>query len=62
MTQIAIGAVHLERYRAHIAALTIFTIAAIVSLALIAIQEDPFNGSVVVSPQPLEKVLKTLSP
>jgi hypothetical protein len=62
MTQIAIGAVHLERVRAHVAALTIFTIAAIVSLGLIAIQEDPFNGAVTVSPLPLAKVLKTLTP
>jgi hypothetical protein len=62
MTQIAIGAVHLERWRAHIAALTIFTVAAIVSLSLIAIQEDPFNGAAIVSPLPLAKVLKTITP
>jgi hypothetical protein len=62
MTQIAIAAVHLERPRAHIAALTIFTIAAIMSLGLIGVQEDPFGGAVTVSPLPLQKVLKTVTP
>jgi hypothetical protein len=62
MTQVAIGAVHLERPRAHVAALTIFTIAAIVSLGLIAIQEDPFDGAVRASPTPLERVLKAVTP
>jgi hypothetical protein len=62
MTQLAVAAVHLERPRAHIVALTIFSIAAIVSLGLIAIQESPFDGAVTVSPAPLIAVLKTLTP
>lgn len=62
MTQLAIGMVHLERPRPHIAALTIFTIAAIVALGLIAIQEDPFDGAKQVSAAPLQRLLTTLTP
>lgn len=61
MTQIAVAAVHLERPRAHIAALAIFTVAAIMSLGLIAIQEDPFGGAMAVSSLPLQKVLNTIT-
>jgi hypothetical protein len=61
MTQLAIGMVHLDRPRAHAAALSIFTIAAIVALGLIAIQEDPFDGTLRTSPAPLERVLKAVT-
>jgi len=60
MTQVAIGMVHLERPNAHTTALTIFTIAANVSLSLIAIQENPFGGAISVSPAPLERVLASV--
>jgi hypothetical protein len=57
MTQISIGMVHLERARAHVAALTIFSIAAIIALGMIAIQEAPFDGPLRISPAPLERAL-----
>ena len=41
-TQVAIGAVHLERARAFLLTLTIFTTAAVVTLGLIAGREQPF--------------------
>ena len=58
MTQLAIGMVHLERPRAHIAAVTIFLLAAIIALGLIAIQEYPFDGPLSVPPTPLERLIK----
>jgi hypothetical protein len=57
LTQVAIAATHLEVPRPQIAALTIFSIAAVVGLGLIAIQERPFSSPVAVSPSPLEDVV-----
>ena len=57
MTQIALGLVHLERPRALLAALTVFSTAAVVALGLIALQEHPFQGTFRVSPAPLERLL-----
>lgn len=62
MTQIAIGVMHLERPGAHIAALTVFSIAAVVALGLIALQEQPFNGAFRISPAPLQELLTLGSP
>jgi len=58
MTQLAIGIVHLERPRAHIAAVFIFSLAAVITLGLIALQEYPFDGPLSVPPTPLEQLLK----
>ena len=58
MTQIALGIVHLDRPRAHAVALSIFSIAAVVALGLIAEQESPFDGALQVSKTPLENVLR----
>ncbi|HEX5507363.1 MAG TPA: DUF4239 domain-containing protein [Pseudolabrys sp.] len=58
MTQIAIGAVHLEKPRAHALGLALFSVAAVVALAMIAEQESPFDGTLQVSRAPLENVLK----
>lgn len=58
MTQIAIGVMHLERRGAQIAALTVFSLAAVVTLGLIALQEHPFDGAFRVTPAPLEDLLK----
>jgi uncharacterized protein DUF4239 len=58
MTQVALAAVHLEKPRPQAAALAIFSVAAIVALALIAEQESPFDGTLQVSRAPLEQVLK----
>jgi Protein of unknown function (DUF4239) len=60
MTQVAIAVVHLERPRAHAAALVV-SVAAIIALGMIAIQEAPFDGALTISPAPLERVLKTLA-
>ena len=62
MTQIAIGAVHLQKRNAQIAALTIFSIATVVALGLIALQEHPFSGDVRVSAEPYVELLKLRGP
>ena len=58
MTQVAIGLVHLQKRDAQIAALVVFSIAAVVTLGLIAMQERPFAGTVSVAPAPLQELLK----
>jgi uncharacterized membrane protein HdeD (DUF308 family) len=61
ITQIAIGLVHLERPRAQIAAIAVFSTAAVVALGLIALQEQPFDGAIRISPAPLEHALKSMA-
>jgi len=58
ITQIAIGAVHLTKPRAQIAALAIFSVAVIVSLGLVALQEHPFAGDVHIGPDLIRALLK----
>ena len=58
ITQIAIGAVHLTKPRAQIAALAIFSVAVIVSLGLVALQEHPFAGDVHIAPDLIQALLK----
>jgi hypothetical protein len=58
MTQIAIGIVHLQKRAAQGAALTIFSVAAVMALGMIALQERPFAGDVRVSPGPLAQVAR----
>jgi hypothetical protein len=57
VAQVAIAAVHLETPRPQIAALVIFTMAAIIALGFVAIQERPFAPPLAVSPEPLEEVV-----
>ena len=57
VAQVAIAAVHLEMPRPQIAGLTIFTMAAVISLGLVAIQERPFAPPLEVSPAPLMDVV-----
>ena len=57
VAQIAIAAVHLETPRPQIAALAIFSTAAIIALGFVAIQERPFAPPLAVSPEPLEEVI-----
>ena len=57
MTQVALGLVHLEKPRALLAALTVFSTAAVVALGLIALQEHPFQGSFRISSAPLARLL-----
>jgi len=52
-TQIAIALVHLERPRAFVATLVVFSSAAIVALGIIALQEYPFYGPLQISPAPI---------
>jgi hypothetical protein len=55
ITQIAVGLVHLDRPRAQIAALTLFTCALVVALGMMAMQEWPFAGPLQVRPTPVEQ-------
>lgn len=59
ITQISIGLVHLDKPRAQIASLTVFSSAVIVALTLIAAQEQPYGGVVQVSPFPIADFLDT---
>jgi hypothetical protein len=61
ITQLSIGMVHLDRARAHIAAVAVFALAAIVALGTIAVQEAPFDGPLRIPPEPLQRVLKALA-
>lgn len=61
ITQLAIAIVHLDKPRAQLAALTIFSAAAIVALGLVAIRERPFDGPLHISPAPLEGALQVLA-
>ncbi len=58
MTQVAIGLVHLQKRNAHLAALTVFSIAVVIALGLIGLQERPFAGQVHVEPGPLQELTK----
>jgi hypothetical protein len=58
ITQIAIAVVHLDRPRPQLAALMIFTLAAVSILGLLAIHEAPFEPPVFVPPGPIADVLK----
>jgi hypothetical protein len=59
-TQIAIAMVHLEKPRAFIATLLVFSSAAIVALGFIALQEYPFYGPLQISSGPIA-ALQSLS-
>ncbi|WFU80643.1 DUF4239 domain-containing protein [Bradyrhizobium sp. CIAT3101] len=58
VTQISIGLVHLKKVGAQIAALTVFSIAAVMALGLIGLQERPFSGDIRVELGPLAEVAK----
>ena len=57
ITQIAIAAVHLEKPRPQLAALLIFTLAAVSILGLLAAHEAPFEPPIFVPPGPIADVL-----
>jgi hypothetical protein len=59
-TQVAIALVHMERPRAFIASLALFSGAVVVTLGIIALQEYPFYGAFQISPAPIE-ALQSLS-
>lgn len=58
ITQISIAVVHLEKPRPQVAALTIFTFAAVLLLGLLAVHEAPFEPPVFVPPGPIADVLR----
>jgi hypothetical protein len=58
MTQIAIGLVHLQRRNAQIAALAVFSIAVVIALGLLGLQEYPFAGDVQIHPAAFEDLFK----
>ena len=58
ITQIAIAAVHLEKPRPQLAALLIFTLAAVSILGLLAVHEAPFEPPVFIPPGPIVDVLR----
>jgi len=58
ITQLAIAVVHLERPRPQAAALTIFTLAAVSLLGMLAIHEAPYEPPVFVPPGPIIDVLR----
>jgi hypothetical protein len=62
MTQISIGIVHLSKRNAQIGALTVFSIATVITLGLIALQEYPFAGDVRLAATPLQDLLKLQGP
>jgi hypothetical protein len=62
MTQISIGIVHLTKRNAQIGALTVFSLATVITLGLIALQENPFAGDVRLAPTPLLELLKLQGP
>jgi hypothetical protein len=62
ITQIAIAVVHLERPRPQVAALVIFTVAAVLLLGLLAMHEAPFEPPIFVPPGPIADVLDHVPP
>jgi hypothetical protein len=58
ITQIAIAVVHLDKPRPQVAALGIFTVAAVLLLGLLAVHEAPFEPPVFVPPGPIVDVLR----
>ena len=62
ITQVAIAAVHLERPRPQLAALLIFTFAAVSIIGLLAVHEAPFEPPVFVPPGPIVDVLRLIPP
>lgn len=55
LTLVAIGFVHLERPMAQVTSLTLFSIAMVTTLGLVALHERPFDGPMAMSPSPIER-------
>jgi len=60
LTQFAIGMGFLERAAANISGIAVFSLAAVVALWLLAIQDNPFRGPVQVSPAAIEQAVGLL--
>jgi hypothetical protein len=62
MTQIAIGLVHLQKRGAQVTALSVFSIAVVIAVGMIALQERPFTGDIRVGPGPLTGLVQVSTP
>lgn len=60
LTQVGIGLVQLDRPRPQAVALCVFTVAAVVTLGLLAVRERPFDGAHPISPDAIREVLRFL--
>src|SRR3954447_18093629 len=60
VAQLAIAVVHLEWPRPQIGALAIFSVAVVIALGLVALQERPFVPPLQVSSAPLEEILQAI--
>jgi uncharacterized protein DUF4239 len=60
LTQISLALVHLEKPRAQLASIVLFSAAAVVALGLIALQEQPFDGAIRISPDAVAEALKAM--
>jgi hypothetical protein len=58
ITQVSLGIVHLEKPRVQLAAILLFSAAAVVALGLIALQEQPFDGPIRIAPDSIAVALK----
>ncbi|MGU3359681.1 hypothetical protein ACLBWX_05030 [Methylobacterium sp. M6A4_1b] len=55
LTLVAIGIVHLERPVAQVTSLTLFSIAMVTTLGVVALHERPFDGPMAMSSAPIER-------
>jgi hypothetical protein len=60
LTQFTVALVQLERPAPQAAALAVFTVAAVVALGLIALQEQPFAGPLRLAPTPLQDLVEAM--
>lgn len=60
LTQIALALVHLDKPRARAAAIGVFSLAAVVSLSLVAGRERPFDGALGLQPSALQEALAAM--
>jgi hypothetical protein len=58
ITQVSIAVVHLDKPRPQVAALFIFSVAAVLLLGLLAVHEAPFEPPVFIPPGPIAEVLQ----
>jgi hypothetical protein len=61
ITQVSLAGVHLDKTRAQLTAIVLFSCAAVVALGLIALQEQPFDGAIRITPDALQTALKGMA-
>lgn len=62
LTLVSIALVHLDRPGAQATALTLFSVAVVTTLGLIALHERPFDGPLALSPEPLRIARAVIPP